>query len=67
MMSDNYPSTKESQMNIGKPLRTIYVPERERSLPIPVPDWPQRENKPDAIPAPEWPKREPAETGREAS
>jgi len=65
-LTDEVQDSKELEMNIGKPLRTIHVPEREHSRPIPAPDWPQREAKPEAIPAPDWPKHEPAETGKEA-
>ncbi len=54
-------------MNIGKPLRTIYIPEPDREQPIRVPEWPWRKSKPQGIPVPEWPERKKVETGKEAA
>ncbi len=58
---------EEDEMNIGKPLRTIYIPEPDREQPIRVPEWPWRKSKPQGIPVPEWPERKKVETGKEAA
>ena len=45
-------------MNLGRYVRTIYVPRRQAERPIPVPDWPRRRT-----PEPVWreaPRREDA-------
>jgi hypothetical protein len=54
-------------MKIGKPLRTVTVPRRERERAIPAPNWPKRAPKPERIPEPAWPEREKTEPHKEVA